>query len=131
MNAGIVIGILTLLVFIVVIINLIIYGDDWTISGIALCVWGVGIILLAPLSNVIEYDKIYKTEIVNYKSIKQDNNGKYFILDDDFNKKYPTIKIVDTESKCVINYYNQSKLDGFIMNYKKIILYLNLSDVEK
>ena len=65
--------------------------------------------------------------------ILQDTDGKYFTQDSEYDKNYPTIKIVGEETKYITNHYKQKIwiLDWCAFDFSEDVLYLNLDDVEK
>lgn len=66
-----------------------------------------------------------------FTTIKQDIDGRYFIVDKEYNKLYPDVKIVQSNTKYIKFVEGYKFLDWATRDNISYILYLNLKDVSK
>ena len=104
--------------------------------GIWFGCFSIGLFVTLMVTLVAFQDDKEKCNLTETKieihSIHQQKDGKYFVLDSEYNKMYPEIKIVDNDSKLIKNNYKQKNwfLDIVVFDFEENILYLNLQDVK-
>jgi hypothetical protein len=94
---------------------------------------GIVIFFLSIFIVGIQLNNTYiksKNEIP-FTTIKQEIDGRYFIVDKEYNKLYPDVKIVQSNTKYVKSVEGYKFLDWATMDKTSYILYLNLKDMSK
>lgn len=116
--------ILLFISFILILIGLIEYRIG--LLGIVICFLSIFIVIVQGNTMYIKS----KTEIP-FITIQQEINGRYFIVDKEYNESYPDVKIVQTNTKYIETVEGYKFLDWTSPDNISYTLYLNLKDVSK